>query len=230
MTNRTLLNNIDHHDLKVAARHGPEFGDSVNHVLVLPAEFEEVQREFAILFRRDSEGALQAFALLGLDRGENLFLDETGWQSRYVPAIQRRGPFLIGVSRREGAEDQPTIHVDLEDGEPLFLQHGGNAPYLEQVAAALRTIYSGMEVQRAMFAAFEEAGLIRPVAVEIMLSEERRYDLPDFSTIDQDRLAALDGATLERLNRAGFLRLAMFAAASLANVNRLVELKRRRAG
>src|SRR4029078_4512110 len=97
MTNRVLLNNVDHKDLRVALRHGADFGDAVNQLLIFPTEFEEVQREFPILFRREENGAYQCVALLGLDRDENLFLGEDGWLSRYVPALQQRGPFSIAL-------------------------------------------------------------------------------------------------------------------------------------
>ena len=66
MTNKVLLNNVDHADLRVIVRPAPEFGDSVNQVLVFPTEFDEIQREYPIFFRRDPNGALQSIALLGL--------------------------------------------------------------------------------------------------------------------------------------------------------------------
>ena len=110
MTNRVLLNNVEHRDLRVVTRHSVDFGDAINQVLVFPTEFEDLQREYPILFRRDAEGNIQAVALLGLDRDENLFLDGEGWHARYVPAVQRCGPFSIGLHpcsgrRRHRAED-----------------------------------------------------------------------------------------------------------------------------
>jgi hypothetical protein len=235
MTNRVLLNNIDHHDLRVAVRHAPEHGDSVNQMLIFPTEFEEVQREYPILFQRDAEGGYQAVALLGLDRDENLFLDTPGWDGRHVPALQRRGPFSIGLQRGEdGGDPQVMIHLDLDDprvgreeGEPLFLPQGGNAPYLTHIAEVLRVIYEGHEAAGPMFAAFEALGLLQPIDLEIAVSEERKYRFADYLAIDQQRLADLPGADLERLNRAGYLRPAMLVAASLGNVARLVERKQR---
>lgn len=82
--NRVLLNNVDHADLRVIAAHGVAFGDGVNQTLLLPTEFEAAQREYPILIRKDPSGGYHAVALLGLDRDENLFLDETGWRARYV--------------------------------------------------------------------------------------------------------------------------------------------------
>lgn len=234
MTNTVLLNNIDHHDLRVILGHGAAFGDNINQVRVFPTEFEELQREYPIFFRKGGENAFAAVALLGLDRDENLFLGEGGWQARYIPATQRRGPFLIG----KPADGEPMIHVDLDhprisrdEGLPLFLPHGGNAPSLEQAAGVLRIIHDGLALAPAMFAAFEQAGLIEPVAVEIQLSDAERYTLPGLHAVGEERLAALDDEALGRLHREGFLRLAFLAAASLANVHRLIGLKtRKRAG
>lgn len=236
MTNRVLLNNIDHGDLRVAVGHGPAFGDNINQALIFPTEFEAVQREYPIFFRKDAEGAFQSVALLGLDRDENLFLEERGWNARYVPAIQQRGPFSIAL---QGDGGEPMIHVDLDDmrvlaaeaeggGERVFLPAGGNSPYLQHVARLLGVIYDGLEISKAMFAAFEAHGLIEPVDVEIKLDEHTQYDLPDLFTISQERFAGLDGAALEALHRSGFLAAAQWVLSSLGNVGFLVELKNRK--
>ena len=44
----------------------------------------------------------------------------------------------------------------------------------------------------------------------------------------EKRLEALDGAALERLNKAGYLQLAMLVISSLGNISWLIELKNRR--
>jgi hypothetical protein len=238
MTNRVLLNNIDHQNLRVITRRSAEFGDNVNQALVFPTEFEELQREYPIFFRKDEHGNFQSVALLGLDRDENLFLDETGWRARYIPAVQERGPFLIGFQDQTVDGEprrEPMIHVDLDhpriswtEGEPVFLPHGGNSPYLNRIAHTLRLIHQGAELARSMFAALGAAELIEPIEVEIALDDRTQYKLPGFYTIGEDRLARLDGASLERLHRAGFLRLAFCVVSSLANVSRLIDVKNKK--
>lgn len=234
--NRVLLNNVDHADLRVIAGHGVAFGDAINQTLVLPTEFEAVQREYPILIRKDPSGAYQAVALLGLDRDENLFLDETGWNARYVPAVQRRGPFSIALQRDErGGEARPMIHVDLDhprvsqtEGEPVFLSAGGNAPYLQGVSQALSQIHDGLEIAAPMFAAFEEYGLIAPIDIEIKLDEGTSYDIPEVYTISPDSLNALTGEALERLHASGLLRAAQWIASSMGNIQELIARKNRR--
>jgi hypothetical protein len=240
MTNRVPLNNVDHPGIRVIARSAAAYGDNVNQVLVFPTEFEEIQREYPILFRRDENGALQAVALLGLDRDENLFLGEHGWEGRYIPAALQRGPFTIALAEGDSGVPEPMIHIDLDnprvsrgagsEGLALFLPHGGNTPYLEHITRVLRAIYTGLDGMGPMFAAFEEAGLIQPIAVEIELSDVRKYMLPDLFAINGGALAQLDGARLERLHNSGFLALAFLVAASLGNVSRLIDLKNRKTG
>jgi len=230
-----LLNNVDHHDLRVITRAGAEFGDAINQVLVFPTEFEAVQREYPIVFRNDAEGALRPVALLGFERDENLFLDgEGGWRASYIPALQQRGPFTIATP--DSADGEPMIRIDPDhprvsrtEGEAIFLPQGGNSPYLARVTDVLRTIYVGHHLLDPMVAAFEAAGLLRQVNFEVRVSETELHAIAGVSAVDRERLAALDGTQLAALHQGGFLQSAFLAAASLGNMQRLVELKGARA-
>jgi len=240
MTRNVLLDNVTHKDLKVRTGYSAEFGDATNSVLIFPTEFVHVQREYPILFRKDPNGQMQAVALLGFDRDENLFLQGNSWNARYVPAIQARGPFLIGFRQNEAGEtvNELATHIDMDHprvsrdvGEPIFKSQGGNSPYLERANRMLQIIHRGMGAAAPMFAAFEEAGLLEPREIELQLDERTKYQVPGFLTISEAKLAALDGVQLEKLNRTGFLHFALFALASLGNFNWLIELKnRKRAG
>jgi len=239
MPRHVLLNNIEHKNLKVVTRYAPEFGDDVHAVPVFPTEFGDVQREYPILFRKEADtGRFQSVALLGLEKGENLHLKDGRWNASYVPGIVARGPFLIGFQEREidgQLRREPVIHLDMDsprvnetEGEPLFLEHGGNAPYLKQVAGILRGIQDGMAVAGTMFAAFETYELIEPVNIEIDVHDDVHYVLRGFHTVSEEKLTQLDGVALERLNKAGFLRGAFLVVQSLNNIGRLIELKRQR--
>jgi SapC len=239
MTRHVLLNNVDHHDLCVITQPAAAYGDNINTALTFPTEYNDVQAEYPILFHKHAEtGEFQSYALLGLARDENLFLGDDGWLGRYVPGIIARGPFLIGFQEQEvdgTMRKEPVIHVDLDDprigrdqGEPLFLEHGGNTPYLQNIASILRGIQDGIAVSKAMFAAFTDCELIEPVDIKIDVHDDVQFVLNGYYTISQDRLAALDGATLKRLQQHGFLHAAYMVLSSLNNIKRLIELKRER--
>ena len=234
MPNRVPLDNVEHDSLRVIARGLPEL-DNVNQALVVPGEFEEVQREFPILLRRDQDGKFIAVALLGLQKGENLFLQDGCWTTRYIPAAHRRGPFFLGVQEAVPGSPEMTVHIDLEDarvgaddGESIFKELGGNSPYLDQAIQALHTVHAGLASAPMLFGLLEELDLIQPLAIEAKLNDGRSYSLPSMSTIAMDRLQALTGAELERLHLSGFLAPMIFIRSSLPNLNRLIELKQRK--
>ncbi|WP_237567708.1 SapC family protein [Microbulbifer hydrolyticus] len=242
--NYVLLNNVEHADLKVLEHYSPDSGDGAAAVITFPTEFENIQREYPILLRKTpDDGDYQAVAILGLQKGENLFLGGTaaesnGWTGHYVPAMIARGPFIIGF--QEAAEDsgeppQPMIYVDLSsnklsrsEGTPLFLEFGGNSPYLEYISGVLRTIHQGGGVGRTMFSALDELGLIEPVSINIDLKNGDKHQLSGYYTVSEERLNALDGEALHALNQAGYLRGVFLMLSSLGNIEKLVALKNAR--
>ncbi|GGY76992.1 SapC family protein [Cellvibrio zantedeschiae] len=237
MANNVLLNNVAHQNLKVIGRFGPEFGNNVSSVLVFPAEFIELQKEYTILFRRNLETQkYHTTVLLGLSQNENLFLNPnlgSGWAANYIPASVVKGPFLIGFqSQNSGNSKTPVIHIDLdhpkvsqEDGYPLFLEHGGNSPYLEHIAKNLNVIHEGMAQQDAMFDMFSEFDLLEPIDIDVDLNNNERIKLVGNYTINEDKLTALSGEQLEKLNKKGFLPLAYAVITSLTNIRKLTEIK-----
>jgi SapC len=239
MTRPVLLNNITHKDLRVITRYGAEFGDNIGTALTFPTEYADVQREYPIFFRKDpASGDYQSVALLGFGKNENLFLNDGRWAASYVPAIIARGPFLIGFQEQNidgELRSEPVIHVDLDhprisrtEGEPVFLPQGGNSPYLEHVATVLRGIREGVEVSKAMFATFTALDLIEPVKLEVKLDAEQGYSVVGLHTISREKLQALDGSTLEKLNRSGLLEGAYLVLASMNNMRKLMAMKQRK--
>src|SRR5690349_12339141 len=135
-----MLNQAAHKEMRVITRYSAEFGDNVATAMVVPTEFVHAQREYPIFFRKDpASGEYMAVVLLGLQKDENLFLDEKGWNADYVPGVIARGPFFIGLQPRQvDGKTVPVavIHVDMEhprvsrtEGEPLFKPDGANTRY-----------------------------------------------------------------------------------------------------
>ena len=239
MTTRAVLNNVEHKDLRVDARHSARYGDNVNRAIAFSTEFGELQKEYPILFYQDPEtNTLLAHVILGFDRDENLFLDDEGWTGHYVPAILDRGPFLIGFRDQQidgTAHSEPVIHIDMDDprvgaddGQAVFLPHGGDTPYLERIMRTLQVIHQGANRDKTLFPLLQSMELLQPVSIEVTLSNVEQVNLNDYYTIDAERLSRLDGARLEELNKQGALSLAFFALSSLGNIQRLITLKNKK--
>jgi len=237
LPNRVPLDNVEHQSLRVATPPSPVH-DHVNQALVVPGEFEEVQREYPIFIRKDQDGNFVAVALLGLDKGENLFLKDGRWDAHYIPASISRGPFFLGLREAtETAEATLVVHVDLDDprvgaddGEILFKEHGGSSSYLDHVTANLHLIHEGLAASPQMFATFDELRLIQPIEIDVQLGEGTHYHLGSMFTIGMEQFQALTSEELERLHRSGFLAAAIFIRSSLPNLNRLVDRKRSKLG
>ena len=232
MTTVARLDNVQHAALRLRRGHGARFGEEVNQVAVFASEFAQVQREYPILFARTPEGALQAVAILGFDRDENLFLDGERWDAAYIPALLRRRPFSIGTSDGESVVcidlADPRIAAEGDAGEPVFKTHGGNAPALDAALDALRALQVGAAAAAAMSALFDALGLVEPVKLHVQFDEHSGVDFDGYQALVPEKIAALDDAALGRLNRAGLLEVAVFAAASLGTMPRLVARKQRK--
>jgi hypothetical protein len=85
-----------------------------------------------------------------------------------------------------------------------------------------------MSAAEPMRRVFEELALIEPIKLQVQTSEASAVDFEGFLAVSGERIAALDGAQLARLNQSGFLASAIFAASSLANMQRLLDRKQRR--
>ena len=231
-----LLNNVDHKDLKVDVRHRASYGDNVNLALAFSAEFDDLHKEYPILFHKDPQTSVfHAHAILGFDRDENLFLGDEGWTGNYVPAVLARGPFLIGFQNQDvngKTHQEPVIHIDMDnarvgvdDGQAVFLPMGGDTPYLENIMRTLQVIHRGAAFDKTLFSILESMELLEPVSIEVTLSNIDRINFHNYYTVSREKLAQLDGPSLEKLNKSGVLNLAIFALSSLGNFNKLIELK-----
>ncbi len=239
MPRHELLNNVDHKDLRVILRYGAKFGDDIATVPTFPTEFADMQREYPIFFHKDpASGEYQAVALLGLEKGENLFVSGGRWHAYYLPGMVARGPFLIGVQehRNEGdTRPDRLIHIDLDhprvsrtEGEPIFLPQGGNTPFLDHVAMVLRGIHDGMRAGKPMYAAFAALDLIEPIKLEVKVTAEHTYNLTGLHTINHEKLRALGKDELFQLHQSGFLQGAYLQIASVNNIKKLIAMKQGR--
>lgn len=239
MTNHALLDNVTHKDLRVIRDYAKVPGYDVNVARVFPSEFIQLQTEYPLLFiRNKDEGGFEPVALLGFANGENLFLDENGWDAGYVPLSIERQPFLIGFQQRvvDGVPaEAPVVHIDLDhpavsdtEGERIFLPHGGESPLLERITSVLLTVHQGHEAAKSLSEMLVGLELIESLTLEARLGDGSTQSLEGLYTINEDKLQDLNASALEALHRKGHLRDVYMMLASLPNVSRLIERKNRR--
>ncbi len=234
MSNYAIVNNVSHQDVKIDTEFSAQYGNNVGSVYTIATEFSDIQKEYPILFQKEAEtDQYRAVVLLGLQNDENLFIKKGEWAADYIPAMVVREPFSIGYNNNDVAEERTAmIHIDMDNprvntakGQPLFLELGGNSPYLERIASTLKVINNGIAINDVMFDAFNRFDLIEPVKLEITLKNGQKCNVKGKYTISREKLANLSGADLEELNRSGFLQGAFLVMSSLDNIYKLINKK-----
>ena len=233
MPNYQMLNNVDHQNVKVITERSARYGDNVHFVMTFPIEFRRIQSCYPIFFQKDANtGKFFPLALLGFEEGQNLFLGEEGWDANYVPLMIQRHPFLIGYQAdNEAAEGKkPVVSIDMdsprvneEEGEALFLPHGGTSQYLASMTKTLEDIQFGHQMNEAFIEALLEFELIESVAMEVELDDGSKRQLLGLYTIDENKLAQLDGETLGKLHSQQYLLPIYMILASLGCFRTLID-------
>ena len=231
------LNFEQHKNLCYVEKYGSEYGHQVGAVMLLPNEFAKAQREYPILFRKNSEtDRFLPVALLGFEEHENLFLNENSiWRARYIPLAVRQGPFLIGLQQRD-EEQILAIYADLNDSRiqqniapTLFNTDGIASDSLNEIRDILSARHQGSEALEPMIDAFLKHDLLERVIIELDLENGRTIKFDAGYTVHLEKLFALENDAVIELHKAGFLSLAYNVADSVSNLQDLINIKNAKA-
>lgn len=247
MANHAVLNNVTHKDIRIntvhSAKLAADFGDQIMCTLAIPTEFRHMQADYPIFFHKeiDTEAGTEKYlpmAMFGFQQGENLYLNDDGWDASYIPLMVERGPFLIGfqtVVEGEIAHKKMVISIDMDNprvddaaGEPLFDPFGGNSEYADRMAAVLQQIDQGQAITAEFVEALVAQDLIEPFTLEVELNNGEKNSLQGFHTINEEKLAGLTGDVLADFNRRGILQAIYMVLASMSKIRRLIDLKNAR--
>src|SRR5258705_6445016 len=171
-------------------------------------EFGLAQRHFPIVFSIGDSPI--PIALMGLNEGVNVFLDEDGRprdSDVYIPAYVRRYPFMLARLRPDSDElslcFDPTAAAvgEFKEGEPLF---DGDQP--SEATKAILQFCEQFETAGQRTAAFMEdlkkSGLLMDGEVAI---QPEGYEQPfvyrGFQMVDEEKLRDLRGDELRKMNQ-----------------------------
>jgi hypothetical protein len=177
-------------------------------------EFTLVQRHYPIVFTVGESSI--PIALMGLNEGVNVFLDDDGRpleKNIYIPAYIRRSPFLLARLRPDSDElslcfDPSADAVgDFKEGEALF---DGDQP--SDATKAILQFCEQFETAGQRTAAFMDelakADLLMDGEVAIQPEGfEQPFVYRGFRMVDEEKLRNLRGDELRRMNQNGILPL-----------------------
>jgi SapC len=191
-------------------------------------EFTMVQRHYPIVFSVGDNPV--PIALMGLNEGVNVFIDEDGRPldtSLYIPAYVRRYPFLLARLRPDSDElslcfDPSADAVgDFKEGEALF---DGDQP--TEPTKAILQFCEQFEAAGQRTGAFVEelvkSDLLMDGEVAIQPEgAEQPFVYRGFRMVDEEKLRNLRGDELRKINQNGILPLIyahLFSLTEMRNV------------
>ena len=200
------LDPASHAALRIAPLRDYSIAARMHAVFVAATEIPEAALDFPIVFvhsgELDAAGApvVSPVALLGLAQGENLYVEGSRWQARYVPAFLRRYPFVSG--RRGPMIDMAWNGLSPIDGEPLYDEAGRPTPTLAAALDFLARFEAEALRTRAFTARLAELDLLQPLHADATLADGQTLRVEGFRVVDEDRLRPPDGPGRRALIRA----------------------------
>lgn len=220
-----------HADLAVKAQGTYAFAAKANSVPVNALEFGLVSHNYPIVFSNDERSL--PVAVLGLQAGENLYVDEAGrWErGQYVPAYVRRYPF-IALAPQNSTEYALCVDVASELLEPggarRLFESGQPSELTKKALEFCQTYQTQQEATRQFVEAVAKHKLLVPRAAKVTLHSGTQRALSGFRIIDEHKFNALGDNIFLDWRRRGWIGLVYAHLASQACWPALVERASRR--
>lgn len=236
MANPVILHNDTHRKLRVITTRGAEYGEKTHIVPVLGDELHNLVLDFPVYLMKNKEtGKFSLNALMGLEPGENLYLQGEHWAASYLPLHMRRQPFLLIASDEEKQtteENEAKIAIDMDSkrvsesqGQAVFNEDGSKTPYLEDIIKVLSMMAMGIESTEAFVSMLVEHDLIEPALLNITFANGKKRSLQGLYAIDAIKLSELKGEVLEQMHSRGFLQACYLMTASMGQVTKMIKMK-----
>ena len=219
-----------HAHKKIRQIEGYGFASQFHVAYVTAHEFSRAAAIYPLVFIEDQERAsFRPVALLGLDGGENLFVDGDGnWAASYIPAIIRRYPFSLSQSDEDGrflvCVDEASPLFNDTEGSPMFNEQGEPAEVIENVKRYLSELHQ-MDAVTTEFCQFLQANnLLDPFNMRVTRNDKVR-NISGCFVINEERLNQLSDALFLEMRAKRFLPAVYAQLTSLSQIERLVTLK-----
>lgn len=224
------VNKDRHSQLRIKPTASFAFAKDFHIASVMMHEFSRAASLYPVVFLEDkTRDEFRPVALLGLEAGENLFVDEDGqWQGAYIPAIIRRYPFALAGT---GDEGQFTVCIDEEsplvsesDGVPLFEDDGNPADALENVKRYLGELQQMDAFTSTCCHYLAEHNMFTPLNMRVQQTGQVR-NITGCYVVNEERLYNLSDERFLEMRDRRYLPAIYAHLGSLAQIDRLLKLK-----
>ena len=226
--NWTILSKDNHFDLALSRQPNYLFAKKEIIVPICSFELQTAVGIFPLIFVR-REGQLEFCALLGLERENNLFVDNRGaWAVKLRPALLEAFPFRIGklkdgknaVLFSKGSD----LFVERNHGIPLFSEDRKESETLKKYIHLLGQIEASNALLQKACGLIEEFGLLETFAIKFDKKHHQPSVLEGLLKINNTAFEELEEQKFRELRASRALELIYAHFYSLPNVEKILRL------
>ena len=192
-------------------------------------EFSRCVLHYPIVFLEDekTQGYRPAL-ILGLEEGENLYIQNDQWIVPYAPAILRRYPFALVKSPEDDkfaiCYDADSNVIQEHEGEPLYNENGEPSEVLNNIRQFLSEIQhmEGFTVE--FCKRLKELDLIVPMDLTVKVKGQQQK-MGGCFMISEEKLNQLSDEDYLGLKKSNYMAPVYSHLTSLAQIENLVQLK-----
>ena len=224
------LNNTEHRQLRVSPAESFKHLNSVHMLPLLAQECGHAGNDFPVAFvKEEKSGWFRLVAVLGLQEGENLFVEGDKWQGMYMPAIVQIEPFkLINDAHRPeqliAGLDTDSERVQETHGEALFDEAGNETEFFQRVKTMLGQYFQNQRYTLKFVSDLAEFDLLVARELSVTIGGQST-SISGLHVIDEERLNALPDQQFAELRKRGYLAAIYAQMLSLNQVHRLARIK-----
>jgi hypothetical protein len=209
------LSSDQHASWGTKALDGAHFLKNVHAVPVVIDEFVQIQRHFPIIFAAADNPV--PLALMGLNEGVNVFLDENGkfTEQLYVPAYVRRYPFMLAQLGPNPQElslcFDPTSEAVGPDGTATkFFENGQASEGTQAILKFCEGFEEGAQRTAAFLKELQDLDLLMDGEVTIQPDgAEQPHVYRGFKMVNEEKVRELRGDQLRKMTQNGMMTLIM---------------------
>ena len=231
MANFVAIKADKHQNLKVSQKRNLAHVANQHIITITAAEYAQASASFPIVLVKNPDSPrYRSVAMLGMEAGENLFFQDEKWSALSVPQSIGMAPFALGLDPDK--ENTLTACVDVdsefvgEDKElALFEAEGKESELLTNVQNSLGRLYENEKMTENFIKELEENDLLQELELKIDLSTGEKKKLTGLFTVNEDKIKALADDKVLDFHKRGLFVPIYAMLGSLAQMNRLVQLR-----
>ncbi|XOV77485.1 MAG: SapC family protein [Aestuariibacter sp.] len=227
------INNESHKNLKI--KKTPDVSDLAeqNILPVVVGEFSHAATEFPICFIKNPQNdEFQVVVLMGIERKENLFVENDQWTGSYMPARYTHKPF--GLVSNPNNDQEFGLAMDVEhplvsetEGEALFNEDGTESEFLEKQKKGMSNYLEQEHLTKLFAKELGEKELLIHRQINVKL-DGKQMDIDGVYMVDEEKFNQLSDEDFLSMRKRGMLSAIYTHLLSMRQMNNLMRRKSER--